>query len=84
MVSRRDFLRCKWLNTLSDKRGAGAEALRDAQVYFSSFDNCYALMAEMSTEEVLETAKARGVDIGNKSKMELIREMFRRHYAEME
>jgi hypothetical protein len=84
MASRRDFLKCQWLNTSTDKRDAKTEASRDIQDYFSSFDNCYALMSEVPLEEVLETAKARGIDIRDKSKMELVKELFRRHYAETE
>ncbi len=71
MLSRRDFFRGAWLREPAAKNdetvGGG---------YFASFGSCYALLAEIPLEELLETARAAGVATAGKTKLELAKELF--------
>jgi hypothetical protein len=72
MVSRRDFFRGAWLQ----EPASPGEAAKEDDPYFASFSNCYALLSEIPTEELLETAKAAGIATENKSKLDLVKELF--------
>lgn len=72
MVSRRDFFRGTWLKDFTSREGDGNKV----DPYFASFSSCYALLSEIPLEELLETARMRGIDTGNKSKLELVKELY--------
>jgi len=44
--------------------------------FFSSYESCYALLAEIPQDELLETARGAGIDPEGKSRMELVKELF--------
>ncbi|MEG0798368.1 MAG: hypothetical protein RSE47_01435 [Acidaminococcaceae bacterium] len=44
--------------------------------YFDSFESCYPLLSEASYEMLVQSAQQLGIEVGNKDKLTLAREIF--------
>ncbi len=72
MLTRRDFFRGVWLR----EPATTPEVATGDDAYFASFSSCYALLSEIPAEELLATAQAAGIAVENKSKLDLVKELF--------
>jgi len=90
--SRRDFLTFKSFNVkdvlvdtvralsaeVSDRSDSTAPDLSDDSSYFSSFESCYAFLAEVSLEELQQDALQLGMDPAGKDKYQIAKLIFER------
>mgnify|MGYP007128626083 CR=1 FL=1 len=75
-ASRRKFLKKDLLNFIIESLRL---ATRESQpTYFSSYESCYALLAETSLEELQADARKLGLDPSGKDKYQLAREIYGR------
>lgn len=75
MKSRREFLTNDIINMFKDTYRAFTE--EPETDFFSSYELCYAILAEASLEELQNDARTLGIDPAGKSKYELARIVYK-------
>lgn len=60
----------------SESPHAEEKPKRGEEDFFSSYESCYALLAEIPPDELLDTARGAGIDPEGKSRMELVKLLF--------
>ncbi len=85
-VHRRNFIKRDLLNFIVESLRPVAPAAVPARkqdageraAYFSSYESCYAILAETSLEELQADARSLGLDPAGKDKFQLAREIYGR------
>ncbi len=80
-MERRYFFTTGLVNYFKDLvKNIDPDALKDDENkekdYFESFYSCYPILSECSYEQIVEAAKEKGIDVTDKSKLELAKEIW--------
>jgi UDP-glucose 4-epimerase len=67
---RRDFFKCIAVDIMTALKEFSQG--KEEEEFFSSTKYCYAAISELTTEELCDAARQRGIDPKGKSKLELV------------